>query len=196
MVTRALLSTDVFDSVPTTEKAFVCCVPCVRACILEFLKRCLQLQHLWPTLILFWRLTSSCLQVSVPVQSSGTQIRTCVYRARRASSTPRLRRATHVSLLLFWGQFNRCTALFLLVYYFRFCRLVIGKSVEETPDVWKLAAITSFSVLAVVLVGAALIIGVMVHRRKSHKRPLRGACPIYRATHLHFIAQILQPAKT
>lgn len=45
---------------------------------------------------------------------------------------------------------------------------------EETPDVWKLAAITSFSVLAVVLVGAALIIGVMVHRRKSHKRPLRG----------------------
>ncbi|KAI3365633.1 hypothetical protein L3Q82_010708, partial [Scortum barcoo] len=48
------------------------------------------------------------------------------------------------------------------------------KSVDETPDVWKLAAITSFSVLAVVLVGAALIIGVMVHRRKSHKRPLRG----------------------
>lgn len=45
---------------------------------------------------------------------------------------------------------------------------------EKTPDVWKLAAITSFSVLAVVLVGAALIIGVMVHRRKSHKRPLRG----------------------
>ena len=52
-----------------------------------------------------------------------------------------------------------------------------GKSVEETPDVWKLAAITSFSVLAVVLVGAALIIGVMVHRRKSHKRPLRGETP-------------------
>lgn len=49
-----------------------------------------------------------------------------------------------------------------------------GKSVEEPPDVWKLAAITSFSVLAVVLIGAALIIGVMVHRRKSHKRPLRG----------------------
>lgn len=49
-----------------------------------------------------------------------------------------------------------------------------GKSVDETPDVWKLAAIASFSVLAVVLVGAALIIGVMVHRRKSHKRPLRG----------------------
>eukprot|EP00064_Thunnus_orientalis_P001344 superscaffoldBa00000091_g1347 len=47
------------------------------------------------------------------------------------------------------------------------------KSVEDTPDVWKLAAITSFSVLAVVLVGAALIIGFMVHRRKSHKRPLR-----------------------
>lgn len=45
---------------------------------------------------------------------------------------------------------------------------------DETPDVWKLAAITSFSVLAVVLVSAALIIGVMVHRRKSHKRPLRG----------------------
>lgn len=45
---------------------------------------------------------------------------------------------------------------------------------DETPDVWKLAAITSFSVLAVVLVGAALIIGVMVHRRKAHKRPLRG----------------------
>lgn len=39
---------------------------------------------------------------------------------------------------------------------------------------WKLAAITSFSVLAIVLVGAALIIGVMLHRRKSHKRPLRG----------------------
>lgn len=49
-----------------------------------------------------------------------------------------------------------------------------GKSVDEAPDVWKLAAIASFSVLAVVLVGAALIIGVMVHRRKSHKRPLRG----------------------
>lgn len=45
---------------------------------------------------------------------------------------------------------------------------------DQTPDVWKLAAITSFSVLAVVLVGAALIIGVMVHRRRSHKRPLRG----------------------
>ncbi|XP_008301928.1 tumor necrosis factor receptor superfamily member 12A [Stegastes partitus] len=60
------------------------------------------------------------------------------------------------------------------------------KSVEETPDVWKLAAITSFSVLAVVLVGAALIIGVMVHRRKSHKRPLREpieetAGPLYQA---------------
>lgn len=39
---------------------------------------------------------------------------------------------------------------------------------------WKLAAIASFSVLAVVLVGAVLIIGVMVHRRKSHRRPLRG----------------------
>lgn len=45
---------------------------------------------------------------------------------------------------------------------------------EETSDVWKLAAITSFSVLAIVLVGAALIIGFMVHRRKSQKRPLRG----------------------
>ncbi|XP_061564763.1 tumor necrosis factor receptor superfamily member 12A [Cololabis saira] len=60
------------------------------------------------------------------------------------------------------------------------------KYVEETPDVWKLAAITSFSVLAVVLVGAALIIGVMVHRRKSHKRPLREpieetAGPLYQA---------------
>ncbi|XP_054455143.1 tumor necrosis factor receptor superfamily member 12A [Anoplopoma fimbria] len=60
------------------------------------------------------------------------------------------------------------------------------KSVDETPDVWKLAAITSFSVLAVVLVGAALIIGVMVHRRKSHKRPLREpieetAGPLYQA---------------
>ncbi|XP_070783416.1 tumor necrosis factor receptor superfamily member 12A [Enoplosus armatus] len=60
------------------------------------------------------------------------------------------------------------------------------KSVEETSDVWKLAAITSFSVLAVVLVGAALIIGVMVHRRKSHKRPLREpieetAGPLYQA---------------
>lgn len=49
-----------------------------------------------------------------------------------------------------------------------------GKSVDEPPDVWKLAAIASFSVLAVVLVGAALIIGLMVHRRRSHKRPLRG----------------------
>ncbi|XP_022598784.1 tumor necrosis factor receptor superfamily member 12A [Seriola dumerili] len=60
------------------------------------------------------------------------------------------------------------------------------KPVEDTPDVWKLAAITSFSVLAVVLVGAALIIGVMVHRRKSHKRPLREpieetAGPLYQA---------------
>lgn len=60
------------------------------------------------------------------------------------------------------------------------------KLVEETPDVWKLAAITSFSVLAVVLVGAALIIGIMVHRRKSHKRPLREpieetAGPLYQA---------------
>lgn len=59
-------------------------------------------------------------------------------------------------------------------------------SVDETSDVWKLAAITSFSVLAVVLVGAALIIGVMVHRRKSHKRPLREpieetAGPLYQA---------------
>ncbi|XP_053269418.1 tumor necrosis factor receptor superfamily member 12A [Pleuronectes platessa] len=57
---------------------------------------------------------------------------------------------------------------------------------EVTPDVWKLAAITSFSVLAVVLVGAALIIGVMVHRRKSHKLPLREpieetAGPLYQA---------------
>ncbi|KAM9424065.1 uncharacterized protein KZ484_001900 [Pholidichthys leucotaenia] len=60
------------------------------------------------------------------------------------------------------------------------------KAVEETSDVWKLAAITSFSVLAVVLIGAALIIGVMVHRRKSHKRPLREpieetAGPLYQA---------------
>ncbi|KAM9715816.1 uncharacterized protein ACNS7B_022006 [Menidia menidia] len=60
------------------------------------------------------------------------------------------------------------------------------KPMEETPDVWKLAAITSFSVLAVVLVSAALIIGVMVHRRKSHKRPLREpieetAGPLYQA---------------
>lgn len=54
------------------------------------------------------------------------------------------------------------------------CVQSAGKSVDETPDVWKLAAIASFSVLAVVLVGAALIIGLMVHRRKSHKRPLRG----------------------
>lgn len=54
------------------------------------------------------------------------------------------------------------------------CVQSAGKSVDETSDVWKLAAIASFSVLAVVLVGAALIIGVMVHRRKSHKRPLRG----------------------
>ncbi|KAM7381833.1 hypothetical protein PAMA_012612 [Pampus argenteus] len=60
------------------------------------------------------------------------------------------------------------------------------KSVEDTPDVWKLAAITSFSVLAVVLVGAALIIVVMVHRHKLHKRPLREpieetAGPLYQA---------------
>ncbi|RVE59651.1 hypothetical protein OJAV_G00190670 [Oryzias javanicus] len=60
------------------------------------------------------------------------------------------------------------------------------KSVEETPDVWKLAAITSFSVLAAVLVGAALIIGVMVLRRRSHKQPLREpieetAGPLYQA---------------
>ncbi|KAM3859433.1 tumor necrosis factor receptor superfamily member 12A [Diretmus argenteus] len=57
---------------------------------------------------------------------------------------------------------------------------------EETTDVWRLAAITSFSVLAIVLVGAALIIGVMVHRRKSQKRPLREpieetAGPLYQA---------------
>nr|XP_061807729.1 tumor necrosis factor receptor superfamily member 12A-like [Nerophis lumbriciformis] len=60
------------------------------------------------------------------------------------------------------------------------------KVVEETPDVWKLAAISSFSVLAVVLVGAALIIGVMVHRRKAQKLPLREpieetAGPLYQA---------------
>ncbi|XP_037547019.1 tumor necrosis factor receptor superfamily member 12A [Nematolebias whitei] len=60
------------------------------------------------------------------------------------------------------------------------------KSVEEASDMWKLAAITSFSVLAVVLIGAALIIGIMVHRRKSHKRPLREpieetAGPLYQA---------------
>ncbi|XP_068160853.1 tumor necrosis factor receptor superfamily member 12A [Antennarius striatus] len=60
------------------------------------------------------------------------------------------------------------------------------KSVEDSPDVWKLAAITSFSVLAVVLVGAALVIGVMVHRHKSHKLPLREpieetAGPLYQA---------------
>ncbi|XP_029932906.1 tumor necrosis factor receptor superfamily member 12A [Myripristis murdjan] len=63
------------------------------------------------------------------------------------------------------------------------CRPVI---VEDPSDVWRLAAITSFSVLAVVLVGAALIIGVMVHRRKSQKRPLREpieetAGPLYQA---------------
>ncbi|XP_029384157.1 tumor necrosis factor receptor superfamily member 12A [Echeneis naucrates] len=60
------------------------------------------------------------------------------------------------------------------------------KPAEDTTDLWKPAAITSFSVLAVVLVGAALIIGVMVHRRKSHKRPLREpieetAGPLYQA---------------
>lgn len=50
-----------------------------------------------------------------------------------------------------------------------------GKStMDEAPDVWKLAAIASFSVLAVVLVGGVMIIGVMVHRRRSHRRPLRG----------------------
>ncbi|XP_034049875.1 tumor necrosis factor receptor superfamily member 12A [Thalassophryne amazonica] len=58
--------------------------------------------------------------------------------------------------------------------------------VEESSDVWKLAAITSFSVLAVVLVGAVLIIGVMLHRRKAQKRPLREpieetAGPLYQA---------------
>ncbi|XP_077481476.1 tumor necrosis factor receptor superfamily member 12A [Stigmatopora argus] len=60
------------------------------------------------------------------------------------------------------------------------------KVVEETPDMWKLAAISSFSVLAVVIVGAALIIGVMVHRRKVQKLPLREpieetAGPLYQA---------------
>ncbi|XP_038157005.1 uncharacterized protein LOC119793806 [Cyprinodon tularosa] len=60
------------------------------------------------------------------------------------------------------------------------------KLVEERHDVWKLAAITSFSVLGFVLIGAALIIGVMMHRRKSHKRPLREpieetAGPLYQA---------------
>ncbi|XP_077407936.1 tumor necrosis factor receptor superfamily member 12A [Vanacampus margaritifer] len=60
------------------------------------------------------------------------------------------------------------------------------KLVEETSDAWKLAAISSFSVLAVILVGAALMIGVLVHRRKSHKLPLREpieetAGPLYQA---------------
>ncbi|KAM4716003.1 uncharacterized protein FYW61_018691 [Anableps anableps] len=60
------------------------------------------------------------------------------------------------------------------------------KPTEETSDVWKLAAITSFSVLGVVLIGAALIIGVMMHRCKSHIRPLREpieetAGPLYQA---------------
>ncbi|KAJ3608019.1 hypothetical protein NHX12_025069 [Muraenolepis orangiensis] len=61
-----------------------------------------------------------------------------------------------------------------------------NSDLEETSDVWRLAAISSFSVLAVVLVGAALVIGVMVHRRKSQKRPLREpieetAGPLYQA---------------
>ncbi|XP_054605112.1 uncharacterized protein si:rp71-1c10.7 [Nothobranchius furzeri] len=60
------------------------------------------------------------------------------------------------------------------------------KSVDKTSDVWKLAAITSFSVLAVVLISAALIVCVMVHRSKSHKLPLREpieetAGPLYQA---------------
>ncbi|XP_061611517.1 uncharacterized protein si:rp71-1c10.7 isoform X1 [Phyllopteryx taeniolatus] len=65
-------------------------------------------------------------------------------------------------------------------------RRATRKLVEESSDAWKLAAISSFSVLAVVLVGAALIIGVMLHRRKSHKLPLREpieetAGPLYQA---------------
>ena len=61
------------------------------------------------------------------------------------------------------------------VFFFPFSLSLSGKVyVEEKSDVWRLAAISSFSVLAVVLVGAALIIGVLVHREKSQKRPLRG----------------------
>ncbi|CAB1312314.1 unnamed protein product [Coregonus sp. 'balchen'] len=57
---------------------------------------------------------------------------------------------------------------------------------KERSDVWRLAAISSFSVLAVILVAAVLIIGVMVHRRKAQKRPLREPIeettgPLYQA---------------
>ena len=45
---------------------------------------------------------------------------------------------------------------------------------EETSDVWRLAAISSFSVLAVVLLGAVLLVGLTLHRRRAQKRPLRG----------------------
>lgn len=111
---------------------------------------------------------SFCAQVSAAAQSSGTPTWTCVCRAHRASCTRRRPRATHVRgrTLAHVNEFTewlRANGVF-----------ETGKSVEDPPDVWKLAAITSFSVLAVVLIGAALIIGVMVHRRKSHKRPLRG----------------------
>ncbi|CAL8379248.1 tumor necrosis factor receptor superfamily member 12A [Gadus morhua] len=57
---------------------------------------------------------------------------------------------------------------------------------EETSDVWRLAAISSFSVLAVVLLGAALLVGLTLHRRRAQKRPLREpieetAGPLYQA---------------
>ncbi|KAM9504625.1 uncharacterized protein ACWYII_047425 isoform 1-T3 [Salvelinus alpinus] len=57
---------------------------------------------------------------------------------------------------------------------------------EERSDVWRLAAISSFSVLAVVLLIAVLIIGVMVHRRTANNRPLREPIeettgPLYQA---------------
>ncbi|KAL0984309.1 hypothetical protein UPYG_G00139760 [Umbra pygmaea] len=57
----------------------------------------------------------------------------------------------------------------------------------ESPDddVWRVAAIFSFSVLAVVLVVAVLIIGVMLHQRNT-QRPLREPIeettgPLYQA---------------
>lgn len=94
----------------------------------------------------------------------------CVCRVHRASCTRRPPRATHVRGWTL-ARVNESTE---WLGANSVCVFETGKSVEDPPDVWKLAAITSFSVLAVVLIGAALIIGVMVHRRKSHKRPLRG----------------------
>lgn len=112
-----------------------------------------------------------CVQVSAAPPSFGTQTWMFVSRVHRASSTRRPRPATHVRHRQRRFVSSSSPSVLQLTLS---CSVLLGKPVEDTPDVWKLAAITSFSVLAVVLVGAALIIGVMVHRRKSHKRPLRG----------------------